>query len=101
MIVWINHNPQSFKPRKLSALYQSSPRQPVVLLQNPCSLSCGSANRAGAWRTDRKSTRLNSSHLGISYAVFCLKKKTNHDQTEMQRAGVVLVLYHCSYHSRL
>src|SRR5205814_2886081 len=25
-------------------------------------------------RTDRKSTRLNSSHLGISYAVFCLKK---------------------------
>src|SRR5205814_9522091 len=30
------------------------------------------------WRVphlDRKSTRLNSSHLGISYAVFCLKKK--------------------------
>src|SRR5471030_1147100 len=26
-------------------------------------------------RTDRKSTRLNSSHLGTSYAVFCLKKK--------------------------
>src|SRR5262245_64905974 len=26
-------------------------------------------------RLDRKSTRLNSSHLGISYAVFCLKKK--------------------------
>src|SRR5690625_6119164 len=30
------------------------------------------------WRTsDRKSTRLNSSHVAISYAVFCLKKKTN------------------------
>src|SRR5205814_9282015 len=28
---------------------------------------------------DRKSTRLNSSHLGISYAVFCLKKKKNSD----------------------
>src|SRR5262245_64846871 len=27
---------------------------------------------------DRKSTRLNSSHLGISYAVFCLKKKKTH-----------------------
>src|SRR5471030_3484468 len=27
---------------------------------------------------DRKSTRLNSSHLGISYAVFCLKKKQHH-----------------------
>src|SRR5258705_4348354 len=30
-----------------------------------------------AWQRDRKSTRLNSSHLGISYAVFCLKKKKN------------------------
>src|SRR5438045_4586237 len=29
----------------------------------------------GAGEEDRKSTRLNSSHLGISYAVFCLKKK--------------------------
>src|SRR2546426_12641789 len=28
-----------------------------------------------AWQRDRKSTRLNSSHLVISYAVFCLKKK--------------------------
>src|SRR5690625_6949620 len=30
-----------------------------------------------AFRQDRKSTRLNSSHVAISYAVFCLKKKTN------------------------
>src|SRR5256885_12302308 len=29
-------------------------------------------------RADRKSTRLNSSHLVISYAVFCLKKKNTH-----------------------
>src|SRR5258705_6433562 len=29
---------------------------------------------------DRKSTRLNSSHLGISYAVFCLKKKKTTDE---------------------
>src|SRR5438445_6219340 len=28
------------------------------------------------WHADRKSTRLNSSHANISYAVFCLKKKT-------------------------
>src|SRR2546426_8483293 len=32
------------------------------------------------WHRDRKSTRLNSSHLVISYAVFCLKKKKNIDQ---------------------
>src|ERR1022692_2089625 len=30
------------------------------------------------FRSDRKSTRLNSSHLVISYAVFCLKKKKRH-----------------------
>src|SRR5258707_11099621 len=38
---------------------------------------CISAPRAGHARTasDRKSTRLNSSHANISYAVFCLKKK--------------------------
>src|SRR5699024_12861778 len=30
----------------------------------------------GVGRQDRKSTRLNSSHVSISYAVFCLKKKT-------------------------
>src|SRR3712207_9013758 len=35
--------------------------------------------RAGAARVDRKSTRLNSSHANISYAVFCLKKKKNKD----------------------
>src|SRR3712207_6956833 len=32
------------------------------------------AGRTG-WEEDRKSTRLNSSHANISYAVFCLKKK--------------------------
>src|SRR5205814_10276897 len=32
---------------------------------------------------DRKSTRLNSSHLGISYAVFCLKKKINTKRTNL------------------
>src|SRR5580698_6543365 len=33
--------------------------------------------RPAALRTDRKSTRLNSSHMSPSYAVFCLKKQTN------------------------
>src|SRR5262245_64597034 len=33
------------------------------------------AERRARGLRDRKSTRLNSSHLGISYAVFCLKKK--------------------------
>src|SRR5690606_41998896 len=33
--------------------------------------------RSSSARRDRKSTRLNSSHVKISYAVFCLKKKNN------------------------
>src|SRR3712207_7986740 len=33
---------------------------------------------------DRKSTRLNSSHANISYAVFCLKKKTQDDTISVQ-----------------
>src|SRR5256885_16487894 len=37
------------------------------------------ATQQAAVATDRKSTRLNSSHLVISYAVFCLKKKKKHD----------------------
>src|SRR3712207_8708022 len=35
-----------------------------------------------ALRADRKSTRLNSSHANISYAVFCLKKKKNKNTRE-------------------
>src|SRR5438270_9410973 len=39
-------------------------------------LNCGSTHPEALGRTvDRKSTRLNSSHSQISYAVFCLKKK--------------------------
>src|SRR5258707_10987673 len=34
------------------------------------------------WTGDRKSTRLNSSHANISYAVFCLKKKKKQDTTK-------------------
>src|SRR5699024_11432428 len=33
-------------------------------------------------KPDRKSTRLNSSHVSISYAVFCLKKKKTHTHNE-------------------
>src|SRR3712207_8978573 len=39
-------------------------------------LGCDAILTATAISQDRKSTRLNSSHANISYAVFCLKKKT-------------------------
>src|SRR5690625_6180585 len=40
----------------------------------------GPGGWGGRGAPDRKSTRLNSSHVAISYAVFCLKKKTTHEQ---------------------
>src|SRR5256885_9616209 len=46
----------------------------------------GRALSARRWR-DRKSTRLNSSHLVISYAVFCLKKKTHYLQHTIHKPG--------------
>src|SRR2546430_7710171 len=46
-------------------------------------------NRARLVWSDRKSTRLNSSHSQISYAVFCLKKKTTVDRT--RRSNVYLI----------
>src|SRR5256885_8636025 len=51
----------------------------LVPVATPPSVTKDNADAAGVtitgtW-TDRKSTRLNSSHLVISYAVFCLKKK--------------------------
>src|SRR3712207_7536076 len=55
----------------------------VSLVERPGDASLhGRELRPGAVRPlqrarDRKSTRLNSSHANISYAVFCLKKKTN------------------------
>src|SRR5262245_64399103 len=52
----------------------------------------GAARRLAA-RTeaavDRKSTRLNSSHLGISYAVFCLKKKKQRSRTTQSNLPVI------------
>src|SRR5256885_12371953 len=55
---------------------------PRAVLRNACAeglvhlVHLGFPGRRGEWRLqDRKSTRLNSSHLVISYAVFCLKKK--------------------------
>src|SRR5437660_3013049 len=48
----------------------------VVVVQRAPELS---VNARQAAEQDRKSTRLNSSHVAISYAVFCLKKKKTSD----------------------
>src|SRR5438045_6612102 len=60
------------------------------------------ANRHGQDRRlcpDRKSTRLNSSHLGISYAVFCLKKKKQLKPTKTRTITKKLPLKIQTHHS--
>src|SRR5256885_6920356 len=54
-------------------------RQVTDIATNDGEVSLARSERFGGCerRADRKSTRLNSSHLVISYAVFCLKKKKN------------------------
>src|SRR5256885_12559979 len=61
-------------PPRLSS--QVSCKHPIHALFTAHFASC-SAGTGRLGTTDRKSTRLNSSHLVISYAVFCLKKKNN------------------------
>src|SRR5437899_11671379 len=82
--------PQTIFP--YTTLFRSPPRQASPGLREQSERGARQASRAvraaprGSARTardacraprseDRKSTRLNASHLGISYAVFCLKKK--------------------------
>src|ERR1022692_1127730 len=61
-------------------------------LQSPCNLVCRII--------DRKSTRLNSSHLVISYAVFCLKKKKKttkaHHENKKDLTKKRPAVHHCA-----
>src|SRR2546427_6086728 len=51
-------------------------------------------HRGGSTDTDRKSTRLNSSHSQISYAVFCLKKKKKNKKQQTGRRYIECTLHH-------
>src|SRR5437899_8847232 len=62
----------SFPTRRSSDLSTHLPRS-----NTSPSVPASNWRRSSSLSGDRKSTRLNSSHLGISYAVFCLKKKKN------------------------
>src|SRR2546427_2703634 len=82
-----------------TTLFRSNPQAPTHLLVIPTD-HVASLNDAGDPRLlgkllsfarelarDRKSTRLNSSHSQISYAVFCLKKKKSQPDLPGQRQG--------------
>src|SRR5437660_8628174 len=69
----------SWHPAKVDPVTRAQrARHPArhALIIAPTSSNWRSAGiHSGAMSEDRKSTRLNSSHVAISYAVFCLKKK--------------------------
>src|SRR3712207_8267015 len=75
--------PQSPPPRTAPDAAPAATRLPMAAVGNRCrgrpGGSCSCEDGPGVWASDqdRKSTRLNSSHANISYAVFCLKKKQN------------------------
>src|SRR6266496_4747321 len=72
-------------PRSTLFPYTTLFRSPAALCPHP-DHQARDGNRSGApaghRREDRKSTRLNSSHVEISYAVFCLKKKKKKTNTD-------------------
>src|SRR5438874_2961207 len=84
--------------RSCSSALPANPRRRVSPLQ-PVVSTAGflhfqsfpvPAAHSGSRVRDRKSTRLNSSHVEISYAVFCLKKKNKDDANEFDDISVHL-----------
>src|SRR2546427_7561996 len=78
------------RPRRAAQHAMAHPRQPEI------------GSRTGvpvhdALPPDRKSTRLNSSHSQISYAVFCLKKKKKNVNTHEQRRNIRKIHAHVTH----
>src|SRR3712207_7625844 len=78
---------RSAEPRgQLRRLLLQAAGDLVVLLQRAQALVLVHEGAEVARVRDRKSTRLNSSHANISYAVFCLKKKKSNTASQSRRA---------------
>src|SRR2546430_11219979 len=78
-----------------TTLFRSDGRAPPASSRAPDSARRCSASAAASMPRDRKSTRLNSSHSQISYAVFCLKKKKEHIiNTHAADLGVIATCAH-------
>src|SRR5690625_6643127 len=76
----VNHEKLIDLELKLSELLSGLERKVLQLYLDGCSyqeISIELKRHEKSIDKDRKSTRLNSSHVAISYAVFCLKKKKN------------------------
>src|SRR3712207_7785468 len=76
--------------RRRSRFSRTDPGAARGRLPAPRAPGAAAAGRARTARPDRKSTRLNSSHANISYAVFCLKKKKKKTTTSATVYHIVL-----------
>src|SRR2546429_4949476 len=89
------------RPPPISPLFpyptlSRSSASPVRLPQRRVAISDGPLLRqSSSQQVDRKSTRLNSSHGYISYAVFCLKKKKrqNHRRNQLASRSSILCVH--------
>src|SRR5438034_8881064 len=76
---------------QLSRRTRQSPQSPKLSVRGSQTLAAGDSTSQPAERDDvgdRKSTRLNSSHTVISYAVFCLKKKRKRKKQHIDTKAV-------------
>src|SRR5256885_9761267 len=76
--------PRNIRPRK------AMKSRVAIIAPSPRGCHRRRQGGPGAFDEDRKSTRLNSSHLVISYAVFCLKKKNT--ESSLLRVRIVFQL---------
>src|SRR5690349_23735475 len=74
--------------RRLRDRQQEAAR--LLLRHRPASAARDAGREERGADGDRKSTRLNSSHVEISYAVFCLKKKKNQSKTSYAESNTSL-----------
>src|SRR5436305_9117462 len=87
---------QSFPTRRSSDLDNSNaygPSQGRLRIDASYLTSTAMSTPGMAMYRDRKSTRLNSSHVRISYAVFCLKKKKRKNRRETKGSIFTMLLY--------
>src|SRR5699024_11373841 len=84
--------PISIRPRSPHCVVESSRNtgSPLTASSHILTFEHSSKTSTPPSRSDRKSTRLNSSHVSISYAVFCLKKKrgTNNTNTVVRSKSI-------------
>src|SRR5205814_5022161 len=85
-----HRRPRQRRERQPGVLGGLEDAAPVQRHQRPLQVEHEVGAAVADFVLDRKSTRLNSSHLGISYAVFCLKKKNT-----QSRKSTSPTLRHC------